>query len=56
MPSVTVASSWSSGTNNRGDKVSVDVTAPFIPMLSRYLLNGAFNVTLRGGSELVIQR
>jgi Flp pilus assembly protein TadG len=56
MPSVTVASAWTSGTNNRGDKVSVDVTAPFVPMLSRYLLNGAFNVTLRGGSELVIQR
>ena len=56
VPSVTVVSTWPKGTNNRGDSVQVDVTAPFAPALSRYLLNGALNVTMRGGSELVIQR
>lgn len=42
--------------NDRGCRVSVDATAPFVPMPSQYLLNGAFSVTLRGGSLLVIQR
>ena len=56
MSNVSVVSSWPNGTNNRGDAVRVDVIAPFAPVLSQYLLNGAFNVTLRGGSELVIQR
>lgn len=42
--------------NDRGCRVSVDATAPFVPMPSQYLLNGAFQITLRGGSLLVIQR
>jgi Flp pilus assembly protein TadG len=56
VPNVAVASTWPNGTNNRGDSVQVDVTAPFTPVLSQFLLNGALNVTLRGGSELVIER
>ena len=42
--------------NNRNQSVSVDATAPFVPLPSQYLLGGAFQITLRGGSQLVIQR
>jgi Flp pilus assembly protein TadG len=37
-------------------RVAVDATAPFVPLPSQYLLGGALNITLRGGSMLVIQR
>ncbi len=42
--------------NDRGCRVAVDATAPFVPLPSQYLLNGAFQITLRSGSLLVIQR
>jgi Flp pilus assembly protein TadG len=42
--------------NDRGCRVAVDATAPFVPLPSQYLLDGAFQITLRGGSLLVIQR
>jgi len=42
--------------NDRGCRVAVDAVASFVPLPSQYLLNGAFNITLRGGSLLVIQR
>ncbi len=41
---------------DRGCPVSVTASAPFIPLPSQYLLNGAFQITLKGGSQLVIQR
>lgn len=41
---------------DRNCRVSVEASAPFIPLPSQYLLNGAFQITLRGGSQLVIQR
>jgi Flp pilus assembly protein TadG len=41
---------------DRGCPVSVEASAPFVPLPSQYLLNGAFQITLRGGSQLVIQR
>ena len=41
---------------DRGCPVSVEASAPFIPLPSQYLLGGAFRITLRGGSQLVIQR
>ena len=44
------------GGNNRNQRVTVDATAPFVPMPSQYLLGAAFQITLRGGSQLVIQR
>lgn len=53
---VTVTTAWPDGDNDRNSRVSVDATAPFIPLPSQYLLNGAFQITLRGGSMLVIQR
>lgn len=58
---ITVTAAWpdtagSTACTDRGCRVSVDVTAPFIPLPSQYLLSGALRITLRGGSMLVIQR
>ena len=44
------------GDNQRNHRVTVDATAPFIPLPSQYLLGGVFQLTLRGGSQLFIQR
>ena len=41
---------------DRNCPVAVQASAPFIPLPSQYLLNGAFQITLKGGSQLVIQR
>jgi hypothetical protein len=53
---ISVTIDYPDGGNNRNQRVTVDATAPFIPMPSQYLLGGAFTLTLRGGSQLVIQR
>ena len=53
---ISVATAWPDGNNNRNSRVSVDATAPFVPLPSQYLLGGAFQITLRGGSMLVIER
>ena len=42
--------------NYRTCPVTVDATAPFVPLPSYYLLGNAFRITLRGGSKLYIQR
>ena len=41
---------------DRNCRVIVDATAPFIPLPSQYLLGSAYQITLKGGSQLVIQR
>jgi hypothetical protein len=41
---------------DRNCRVIVDASAPFVPLPSAYLLGGAFQITLKGGSQLVIQR
>jgi hypothetical protein len=41
---------------DRNCRVIVDASAPFIPLPSQYMLGGAFQITLKGGSQLVIQR
>jgi hypothetical protein len=41
---------------DRNCRVIVDASAPFVPLPSQYLLGGAFQITLKGGSQLVIQR
>ena len=53
---ITVTVDYPDGDNQRNHRVTVDATAPFVPMPSQYLLGGAFQITLRGGSQLVIQR
>lgn len=56
VPNVSVVTAWPDGCFDRSCRVSVDATAPFVPIPSRYLLGSTFQVTLRGGSMLVIQR
>ena len=61
VPNVSVTTTWpdqKDGTpcNDRNCTVVVDAAAPFVPLPSQYLLGGVFQITLRGGSKLVIQR
>lgn len=56
VPNISVVIGYPDGNNDRNSRVSVDATAPFVPLPSQYLLNGALTITLRGGSMLVIQR
>jgi hypothetical protein len=44
------------GCYDRSCSVAVTASAAFIPLPSRYMLGGAFQITLKGGSQLVIQR
>jgi hypothetical protein len=44
------------GCSSRACSVSVVASAAFIPLPSQYMLGGAFQITLKGGSQLVIQR
>jgi len=53
---IDVTVDYPDGGNNRNNRVSVDVSAPFVPLPSQYLLGGTFQINLRGGSMLVIQR
>lgn len=55
VSNVTIKSAWPDGDNQRNHRVTVDVTAPFIPAPAYFLWGNAFNITLRGGSQLVIQ-
>lgn len=55
VPSVSVTIDYPDSSNDRGNRVSVDATAPFVPIPAQYLLNGALTVTLRGGSLMVIE-
>ena len=56
VPSITIVVDYPDGNNDRNSRVTVDATAPFVPLPSQYMLGGAFQITLRGGSQLVIQR
>jgi Flp pilus assembly protein TadG len=57
VPNVSVVVTWpDGGCYDRNCRVQVDSTAPFVPLPSQYMLGGAFQITLRGGSMLVIQR
>lgn len=55
VPNIAVTVSFPDGNNDRNSRVSVFATAPFVPLPSQYLLNGAFTFTLKGSSQLVIQ-
>ena len=57
VPSVSVTAAWpDSGCYDRNCRVQVDATAPFVPIPSQFMLGSVFQITLRGGSMLVIQR
>ena len=53
---IDVTIDYPDGDNQRNHRVTVDATAPFVPLPSQYLLGGVFQLTLRGGSQLFIQR
>jgi Flp pilus assembly protein TadG len=52
---ITVTTAWPDAGNDRGQRVSVDASAPFVPLPSYYLLGSIFHIDLRGGSMLVIE-
>jgi Flp pilus assembly protein TadG len=56
VPNVNVTIDYPDGNNQRNHRVTVDARAAFVPLPSQYLLGGAFQITLRGGSQLYIQR
>ncbi|HEY6959931.1 MAG TPA: TadE/TadG family type IV pilus assembly protein [Candidatus Limnocylindria bacterium] len=57
VPNVSVTVSWpDSGCYDRNCRVAVDATSPFVPIPSHFMLGDTFQITLRGGSLLVIQR
>jgi len=57
VPNITTVVAWpSGGCYDRSCPVSVEVSAPFVPIPSQYLLGSTFQITLRGGSTFVIQR
>jgi TadE-like protein len=57
VPNVNVTVNYpDSGCSDRGCRVSVDATAAFTPLGSETFMNGVLNITLRGGSLLVIQQ
>jgi len=53
---IDVTVDYPDGDNQRNHRVTVDATAPFTPLPSQYLLGSTFQITLRGGSQLYIQR
>ena len=53
---VTVISTWPDNCNDRNCRVAVVATSQFIPLPSYYMLGSTFQITLKGGSQLVIQR
>jgi Flp pilus assembly protein TadG len=53
---ITVNPTWPDNCQNRNCRVAVEATSQFVPLPSYYMLGSAFQITLRGGSQLVIQR
>lgn len=56
VPNVSVVVTWPDSCVDRSCRVAVDATTTFIPIPSHYLLGDTFQITLKGGSELVIER
>jgi Flp pilus assembly protein TadG len=56
VQNITITTAWPDGDNDRGMRISVDASAAFIPLPSQYLLGSTFQITLKGGSMLVIQQ
>lgn len=53
---LTIVMSWPDGNANKGSEVQIVATTPFTPILSQVFTGGAFAVTLRSGSTVVIQQ
>ncbi len=57
VPNVSVDVRWvDSGCYDRNCRVQVDASAQFTPIPSQFMLGSLFQINLRGGSLLVIQR
>ena len=53
---INVTIDYPDGDNQRNHRVTVDATAQFIPLPSQFMLGSTFRITLRGGSQLFIER
>ena len=53
---ITVTSTWPDNCYDRNCRVAVVASSQFVPLPSYYMLGSAFQITLKGGSQLVIQR
>jgi hypothetical protein len=53
---LTVLSTWPDGNANRGSRIVVTATFPFIPILSQVFLGGGLSITLQSSSTLVIEQ
>lgn len=54
--SLTVKSTWPDGNANRGSRIVVSASFPFIPILSQVFLGGGLSITLQSSSTLVIDQ
>ncbi len=53
---ITVTTTWPDNCNDRNCRVAVVATSQFVPLPSYYMLGSTFQIQLKGGSQLVIQR
>jgi Flp pilus assembly protein TadG len=53
---LTVLSTWPDGNSNRGSRIVVSASFPFVPVLAQVFLGGGLNITLRSSSTLVIEQ
>ena len=53
---LTVLSTWPDGNANRGSRIVVSASFPFVPILSTVFLGGGLNITLQSSSSLVIEQ
>jgi hypothetical protein len=51
-----VKSTWPDGNANRGSRIVVSASFPFIPILSQVFLGGGLGITLQSSSTLVIDQ
>ena len=56
VPNMTVLSTWPDGNANRGSRIVVTASFPFIPILSQAFLGNALRVTMQSSSTLVIEQ
>jgi hypothetical protein len=54
--SLTVKSTWPDGNANRGSRIVVSASFPFIPILSQVFLGSGLGITLQSSSTLVIDQ
>lgn len=54
--SLTVRSTWPDGNANRGSRIVVSASFPFVPILSQVFLGGGLGITLQSSSTLVIDQ